>query len=209
MPTPKPPQKPAQPAKPPSPQPQAAETPPPSPAPAPATTTAPRMVRTPDPAPNPLQNAPAPTLTVKNKGGRPRKVQPASSPATTPGAPPPPAEAPAWSLPADPVERERILAEQRPFATMIVASLSSIAARLPPREPLSQDEQTALQGPLEECLAKWGSPTTPEGRLFVTLGTIALIRYAAVKGAELEAASKPSTETVGDRPPDMKPRVVS
>lgn len=72
---------------------------------------------------------------------------------------------------------------------------SSIVERLFPGQPLSGDEQLALQAPLEECLVKWGAPTTPGGRLALTAAAIFLGRYLVYKLNQVEPPS-----TVGDMP---------
>lgn len=162
-------------------------------------------MRAPNPRPNPLRDAPPPGLPPRNRGGRPPKpgseawkrqqgAQAAQAP--PPAYAPPPAVDQPWSLPEDPVERKRVLDEVDPDAQLVLALLSVVASRLPPARPLSEEERTALEGPLKTCLVKWTSDLSPEWKLAGAVAGIALGRY-------MEAMLPP--ELVAPQPQGAKP----
>jgi hypothetical protein len=62
--------------------------------------------------------------------------------------------------------------------------LDVLAARLPPRRPLSTEERAAIAGPLELVIWKYGGELPPEWALAGALGFVAFGRYAEVRASD-------------------------
>jgi hypothetical protein len=101
-------------------------------------------------------------------------------------------------LPLDPAARDAALAEVAPTVELLVAIGRALAARLPPREPLTDEEVAAVRPPLAVVLAKHALRPSPELALAGVLAMIVVPRFLKVRGLALEELAAP--KTVGDEP---------
>jgi hypothetical protein len=93
-------------------------------------------------------------------------------------------------LSKDPAEREKQLEAFRGESTGILAMLAAVVVRFTPSQPLTKEEQVAIQGPLEQVLFKYDGAVPCEWQLAIALGMVALPRYPEFKKARDAAKLK-------------------
>jgi len=103
-------------------------------------------------------------------------------------AAPPPSAYPVLSK--DPAEREKQLETFRGESTGILAMLAAVVVRFTPTQPLTKEEQSAIQGPLEQVLFKYDGAVPCEWQLAIALAMVALPRYPEFKRARDAAKMK-------------------
>lgn len=93
-------------------------------------------------------------------------------------------------LSKDPAERAKQLEGVRGEAATITNLIEIVVSRLTPAMPLTGEEKSALQDPLEQVLFKYDGAIPCEWQLAFTIGFITLPRYPAWKATRAAGAVK-------------------